>query len=84
MSHGSVQNEHVRGQPTLLMFSSVFVPCRLAIAKVQPVCSARTYVRCGRLLSGYVGTDHPRAEAIADTKRMDKPGPQTMACVARV
>ena len=26
MSHGSVQNEHVREQPTLLMFSSVFCP----------------------------------------------------------
>ena len=74
MSHGSVQNEHVREQPTLVMFWSVFVPCRLAIAKVQPVCSARTYVRCGGLLSGYIGTDHPRAEAIADTKKNGRAG----------
>ena len=27
MSHGSVQNEHVHEQPTLVMFSSGFVPC---------------------------------------------------------
>ena len=26
MSHGSVQNEHVREQPTLVIFSSVFCP----------------------------------------------------------